>query len=159
MSLKNYATATTRSKLNTQRRRSRRTHNSKKGENTMSKKSKAEIDIRVTIAAGLFANYTRDAKEIARLLNTTERNIHRWAERQRWDEVLQILKYNGERNFRVRPARDMQSSPDFEKAKTAYSRARENGIPKHKLATLVSNELGISYRTVLEWAKAFGWNT
>ena len=124
----------------------------------MPKKRKSEIDIRVTIAAGFFATYTRDAKEIARLLNTSERNIHRWAERDRWNEVLEILQYTGERNFRVRPAREMQNNPDFEKARTAYQDARENGIPKHKRATIVSNELGIGYRTVLEWAKVFGWN-
>ena len=51
----------------------------------MPKRSKAELDIliRVTIAAGLFAIHTelweRDAKEIANLLNTSERSVHRWA--------------------------------------------------------------------------------
>ena len=71
----------------------------------MPKRSKAETDILVTIAAGLFATRTRDAKEIASLLNTTERNVHRWAEREKWEEVLQTLNYKGERNFRVKPTR------------------------------------------------------
>ncbi len=124
----------------------------------MAKKSNAEVNMRVTVAAGLFAMHTRDAKEIAKMLDTTERNIHRWAERERWDEVLEILQYTGERNFRVRPARNMKSNPAFEKAKNAYNHARENGIPRHKRASLISNELGIGYRTVLGWAKAFGWN-
>lgn len=71
----------------------------------MPNRSKAEMDILVTTAAGLFVLHTRDAKEIARLLNTTERNVHRWAQRDKWEEVLQTLNYTGERNFRVNPTR------------------------------------------------------
>ena len=71
----------------------------------MPKRSKVETDILVTIAAGFFATQTRDAKVIARLLNTTERNVHRWAQREKWEEVLQTLNYEGERNFRVKPRR------------------------------------------------------
>ena len=65
----------------------------------MPKRSKAELDILITIAAGLFAIHTRDAKEIANLLDTSERSVHRWAEREKWEEVLQTLNYEGERNF------------------------------------------------------------
>lgn len=71
----------------------------------MAKRSKAETDILVTVAAGLFATHTRDAKEIGKLLNTSERNVHRWAERDKWEEVLKTLNYEGERNFRVKPRR------------------------------------------------------
>ena len=71
----------------------------------MPKRSKAELDILITVAAGLFATHTRDAKEIANLLDTSERSIHRWAEREKWEEVLQTLNYEGERNFRVKPTR------------------------------------------------------
>ena len=71
----------------------------------MPKRSKAELDILITIAAGLFAIHTRDAKEIANLLDTSERSVHRWAEREKWEEVLQTLNYEGKRNFRVKPTR------------------------------------------------------
>ena len=40
------------------------------------KRGKAETDILVTVATGLFATHTRDTKKIASLLNTTERNVH-----------------------------------------------------------------------------------
>lgn len=66
---------------------------------------KSKTDILVTTAAGLFVKHTRDAKEIAKLLNTTERTVHRWAQRDKWEEVLQTLNYKGERNFRVKPRR------------------------------------------------------
>ena len=45
----------------------------------MPKRSKTELDILITVAAGLFATHTRDAKEIANLLDTSERSVHRWA--------------------------------------------------------------------------------
>lgn len=69
------------------------------------KRAKSEKDIFVTVATGLFATHIRDAKEIASPLNTTERIVHRWVERDKWEEVLQTLKYEGKRNFRVKPRR------------------------------------------------------
>lgn len=38
----------------------------------MPNKSRTETDIRITVAVGLFATYTRDAKEIAEHLNTAD---------------------------------------------------------------------------------------
>ena len=74
----------------------------------MPKRSKAELDILITVAAGLFATHTRDAKEIANLLDTSERSVHRWAKEDLWEEVLQTLNYEGERNFRVKPRRSKE---------------------------------------------------
>lgn len=71
----------------------------------MPKRARSEVDILVSAAAAIFAIHTRDAKEIAGILRTTERTIHRWAEREKWEEVLQTLGYEGERNFRVKPRR------------------------------------------------------
>ena len=48
--------------------------------------------------------HTRDAKEIARTLDTTERTVQRWAEQEKWEDLLTILNYEGELNFRVRKA-------------------------------------------------------
>ena len=66
------------------------------------KRSKAETDSLGTGAAG-YSPRTHDAKEIASLLNTTERNFYQWAEREKWEEVLQRLGYEGDRNFQVKP--------------------------------------------------------
>ena len=71
----------------------------------MPKRSKAELEALITAAARLFATHTRDAKEIANLLGTSERSVHRWAKEDLWEEVLQTLNYDGERNFRVKPRR------------------------------------------------------
>ena len=71
----------------------------------MPKRSKAELEVLITAAARLFATQTRDPKEIAKLLNTKERSIRRWAKSELWEEVLQTLNYEGERNFSVKPRR------------------------------------------------------
>jgi uncharacterized protein YjcR len=123
----------------------------------MPNKSRTETDIRITVAAGLFATYTRDAKEIADKLDTTERNIHRWAERDRWKEVLQTLGYTGERSFRIQTSRNSQNNPDFEKAKIAYQQALADGIPKHKIASSVSKQTNVIPETIRKWAKKYHW--
>lgn len=70
----------------------------------MANKSTAERNIDITSAARMFATQTRDAGEIAKALDTSIRTIHRYAETEKWDEVLRILGYKGERNFRVKKA-------------------------------------------------------
>lgn len=70
----------------------------------MANKSTAERDMHISIAACLFATQTRDAGEIAEAIGASDRTIHRYAETEQWDEVLQILGYDGDRNFRVRKA-------------------------------------------------------
>ena len=70
----------------------------------MGNKSTAERDIHISVAAWMFATQTRDAGEIAEAIGASDRTVHRYAETERWEEVLKILNYNGERNFRVRKA-------------------------------------------------------
>ena len=70
----------------------------------MANKSAAERDIHISVAAWMFATQTRDADEIAKAIGASDRTIHRYAETERWDEVLKTLGYNGERNFRVNKA-------------------------------------------------------
>ena len=122
-------------------------------------RSKAEKDILVTAGAALFATHTRDAKEIGSLLNTTERTIHRWAELEKWEEVLQTLNYEGERNFRVKPSRDSQSEAGeiFEKAREVYQEAFKAGEPQHKLATIASSAVGVPSGKIHYWAMKHGW--
>lgn len=92
------------------------------------------------------------ANEIASRLNTSTRNVHRWAERERWTEVLELLGYDGERNFRVQPARDTQrdAGDTFEKAHAAYIQARRDGVPKTKRIASVAQQIGIKPTTLRE---------
>ena len=120
--------------------------------------SKAERDILITAAATLFARHTRDANEIAAVLGTTQRTIHRWSKEPRWPQTLDTLGYESERNFRVQPARDTRENPNFETVEGAYREAQEQGVPKHKRVSLVADQTGVKAWTVRNWAKRFGWD-
>ena len=120
--------------------------------------TKAERDILITAAATLFARHTRDANEIAALLDTTKRTVHRWSKESLWHQTLDTLGYEGERHFRVQPARSIQENPNFETVEGAYREARAQGVPKHKRVSLVSKQTGVNDWTVRNWAKKFGWD-
>ena len=126
----------------------------------MANRSKSERDIHIIVAAGLFATLTRDAQEIGDMLDTSERSIHRWAKEPLWDEVLETLDYDGERNFRVRSARDPQreDTESFEAAKAAYNEARESGVPEHKRISTVEKQTGIPYGKLRYWVRKYGWD-
>ena len=57
----------------------------------MPRRSKSDTDVRITVAAGFFATHTRDAQEIADMLDTSKRNIYRWSKEPLWERVLETL--------------------------------------------------------------------
>ena len=67
--------------------------------------SKLEREVFITIAAGFFALETRDAKVIGDKLGVSSRTVLRYAKEPRWAEVLNVLGYEGEMNFRINPRR------------------------------------------------------
>ena len=114
----------------------------------MPKRSKAELDILITVAAGLFATHTRDAKEIANLLDTSERSVHRWAKEELWEKVLQSLNYEGERNFRVKPKRSTD---------TLITAAARLFATHTRDAKEIANLLNTKERSIRRWAKSEIW--
>ena len=114
----------------------------------MPKRSKAELEALITAAARLFATHTRDAKEIADLLNTSERSIHRWAKSELWEQTLQSLGYEGERNFRIKPKR----STDTLITAAARLFATHTRDPKE-----IANLLNTKERSIRRWAKSEIW--
>ena len=126
----------------------------------MANRSKAETHIFITTAATLFAQHTRDANEIAAILGTARSSIHRWSKSPRWSEVLETLGYEGERHFRVQSRRDAQreNADDFDAVKVAYEQAQDTGVPKWKISSIVSNQTGVKYWKVRQWARDNGWD-
>ena len=125
----------------------------------MANKSTAERKIHITTAACLFVTYTRDAEKIGKALNTTGRTIRRYAETPDWEEVLQIVGYEGERSFRVEATRDTKRDYGevFEKARARYITAVGQGHSNWKAAGIVAEELGLKQRRVSKWARQFRW--
>ena len=114
----------------------------------MGNRSKAEIDADITAAARLFAKRTRDAKKIAARLNTSERNVHRWAKTELWEETLQSLNYEGARNFRVNPKRSTDALITAA-ARLFAKRTRD--------AKKIAQRLNTAERNVRRWAKTERW--
>ena len=114
----------------------------------MGNRSKAEVDADITAAARLFAKRTRDAKKIAKRLNTSERNVHRWAKTERWEQTLQKLGYTGERNFRIKPRRSKEALVTAAACLFA-KRTRD--------AKKIAKRLNTAERNVREWAKEDLW--
>ena len=114
----------------------------------MGNRRKAEVDADITAAALLFAMSTRDAKEIAKIMDTSERNIHRWAKTGRWAKTLKSIDYKGERNFRVKPRRS--NDPLVTAAALLFAtRTRD--------AEEIAKIMDTSERNVREWAKTGRW--
>lgn len=125
----------------------------------MANRSKVERNTLITTAAGIFAKHTRDAKEIADILDTSERNIYRWAETPQWEKTLADIGYEGERSFRVATTRDIKRDYGevFEKARALYIAAVEHGHSNWKAAGIAAEELGLQQKTVLKWSRRFRW--
>ena len=128
-------------------------------EKTMANKSTAERNVEITVAAWTFATLTRDAKVIAATLDTTERNIYRLAETAQWDKTLRDIKYEGDRSFRVEPTRNTERDYGklLYKTRDVYIAAKDQGNSNRKAAKITEEKLSMNHRTVLKWARRFGW--
>ena len=127
----------------------------------MARRTKAQTDIMITAAATLFALHTRDADEIAALLNSSKSSVYRWRKSPLWTEVLDALNYEGEMHFRVMPARDAdrENAEELEIVEAAYQQAKQDGIPKSKISRQVAEQTGVKYWKVREMARKYGWDT
>ena len=123
---------------------------------------------KVHMAAGLFVGFTRDAKIIAEKLNTTERNVLRWAKDPEWRTALEAVGYEGDPSFRVIPRgrNPQRENPEvFKKVHYAYYEVLEfdkvKGTWKCAVATAekVKAQAGlhIEPRTIYNWAKKYNW--
>lgn len=134
----------------------------------MANVSKEHRTAKIHMAAGIFVGFTRDAKVIAEKLNTTERNVQRWAKTPEWATALEAIGYAGDRTFRVnRQGRDPQRENPFafKAAHYAYHELLELEEVKGKWKLAVATaeklrgheELHIEPRTIYNWAKKYKW--
>ena len=126
----------------------------------MPRRTKAETDILITAAATLFARHTRDAGEIALMLDCAKSSVYRWWKSPLWTQVLDTLGYEGEKHFRVMPARDAdrENAEAFEVVKTAYEQAQWDGVPRSRISRRVAEQTGVKYWKVREMARKYRWD-
>ena len=89
------------------------------------------------------------------------RTIRRWAKDEEWEIALGNVNYTGERSFETQPYRDTErdAGDRFEKAREAYINALQAGTPKHKLATIAGNAVGLPRRRIPAWAMKYNWRS
>ena len=110
-------------------------------------------------AAAIFAFITRDAQEIAKLFEVSDRTIRRWAETDAFKNALDVFGYDAQRNFVDKPTRDTErdAGDDFRNAREVYLKALNAGEPRHKLAAITEAKTGIPRKKVGTWARKHGW--
>ena len=101
--------------------------------------------VKIYSAAFYFSHISRDANEIAEKFGISVDTIYNWARAPEWEFALSVFNYTGDREFARRPRRDTQRDAGevFEKARDAYLKARREGVPVRRIATLVANGLGL----------------
>ena len=110
-------------------------------------------------AAAIFAFITRDAQKIGSYFKVTDRTVQRWAETPEWQNALDVFGYEDDRSFEIQPFRDTQRDAGevFNNAREAYIQAIQEGVPKHRRATVTAEAVGLKPRRIRQWARRFKW--
>lgn len=117
------------------------------------------LEIKIHAAAFYFAHISRDLDDIKNAFGVSESAIRKWEKTPEWHEALDIFGYTGDRNFAAKATRDTarDAGEVFEKAKAVYIAAMLRGEPKHKLATIAGDAVGLPRRRIHDWAKQYDW--
>ena len=115
--------------------------------------------IKIHAAAFYFARTSRDLHQITDFFGVTEYAVRKWAKTPQWEKALDVFGYTGDRDFITKPTRDTvrDAGEIFEKARKVYLQAMRNGEPKHKLATITGEAVGLPRRRIHAWAQQYGW--
>ena len=116
-------------------------------------------DVKIIAAASYFAHVSQKMSDIATAFSVDTRTIRRWATTPLWHRTLDIIGYEGDRTFEHQPTRDAQRDTDglFETVREVYLTAMSRGEPRHKLAQIAAESVGVSTRKVRDWAKKYKW--
>ena len=113
---------------------------------------------KIHCAAAYFAFVSRDINAIAAQFNVKNRAVRRWAEDPEWHKALEICGASDATPLKQPTRHTERDAGDiFEEARQIYVDALNTGTPKHKLATLTAEKMGLKVRRVRNWAKRFGW--
>ena len=115
--------------------------------------------IKIHAAAFYFAHISRELQRIVEIFGVSEFAVRKWAKTQAWENALEVFGYTGERSFITKPRRDTarDNGEIFEKARFVYLQAMRDGQPKHKLATIAGDAVGLPRRRIHAWAMKYSW--
>ena len=115
--------------------------------------------VRIHAAAFYFSHISRDLQKMCEVFGVSASAVRKWAKTAEWDYALRTLGYEGERSFLRNPKRETarDNGEVFETAKAVYLQALEDGEPRHKLATIAGDAVGLPRRRIHAWAQQYGW--
>ena len=113
---------------------------------------------KIHAAAYHFAHISRDLHDIAEAWGVSVWTVRDWAKASEWENALNAFGYQGDRTFTKRLTRDpAREDTRFQDAKDCYLQALREGVPSHKLPSIVSEQTGLPKRRIYEWAKRYCW--
>ena len=124
----------------------------------MSKPTKRDqqMMIKCGALAFLFSKGVRGAKELAKRLETSEKQIYNWHARKEFHDALDVLNYTGDRDFQKR-ARGVENPSAYKTACTMYQQLEDEGVPERKRIREVADMLGGQYsvQRIGHWIKRY----
>ena len=115
--------------------------------------------VKIHSAAFYFSHISRDIHEISEMFGVSRHAIYKWAKMPEWEHALDVFGYTGDREFARRARRDTKRDAGdvFLRARQAYYKAINEGVPTNKLATVAGGVVGLPRRRIHAWAKQYGW--
>jgi transposase len=113
-----------------------------------------ERQIRIQVAAFHFTQ-GKSAAKIGKLVGRNERQIIRWSKLPEWEQVLELLDYQGDRSFRQQPTRKIDTKQVEATHQVWLGFKKDKGV--RNAARLTSEATGINLATVRSWERRFGW--
>jgi hypothetical protein len=113
-----------------------------------------ERQIRIQVAAFHFTQ-EKSLKEIAALVDRNERQIIRWSKLPEWEQVLELLDYQGSRSFRQQPTRQIDTEQVASTHQVWLGFCKDKGV--RTAARLTSEATGLPLSRVRQWERRFGW--
>ena len=100
------------------------------------------------------------AEQVGDFVGKSKRTIERWSTTAEWHDALDNLGFEGDRNWRRNPHRDVRrdSGDLVDLGKQTYQRYRADGITKGKATIAAAKVLNIAEKTVYNWRKKFEWD-
>ena len=99
------------------------------------------------------------AKMIAEILRIPLNSVYHFAKMPEWDDALDTLGYEGDRQFSVERTRDPQrdSGELVAQARALYITHRRRGDTHKKAVTAASTTLAIDRRRINQWHSRYNW--
>lgn len=114
------------------------------------------MQIKCHALAFLFSQGITEAKELAKRLETSDKQVRNWHARKAFHEALDTLGYEGDRKF-TRKRRDVTREQAYQTATMLYQQLEDQGMPERQRIREVSHLLGGEYsvQRINNWIKRY----